>query len=133
MKPSMNLSMNLSAAGFVLAAGAVALLPVNAAAAETDPVCNQLGREVALRAAEQMQAGLDTAARTELAAIAEAVCIEFTVPAATAAAAAGGNASAAAEAERTASNEADSERREAFGLEIIPPEERVRRPGLKRL
>lgn len=133
MKPWMNLSMtppmNFSVARVVLATGAFALLPLGAAAADTDAGCNQMGREVALRAAEQMQAGLDAAARTELAAIAEAVCLEFTVPA---------GAASADSAAPTGDNEAPAadagnERREAFGLEIIPPEERVRRPGLKRL
>ena len=124
MNFSLKSPMNFSVVRFVLAASAIGLIPPGVAAADTGPGCNQLGREVALRAAEQMQAGLDAAARTELAAIAEAVCIEFTVPVA-----AGENAAAASGADKAAGDE----RREVFGLELIPPEERVRRPGLKRL
>jgi hypothetical protein len=116
--------MNLSTTRFVLA-GVSVLWPIAVMSAQTDPGCNQLGREVALRAAEQMQAGLDAGARTELAAIAEAVCLEFTVPPASAAALA---------EERVAPAETAAEPRAGvLGLEIIPAEERVRRPGLKRL
>jgi len=109
---------------FVLATIALSLLPLSLAAADTDPGCNQLGREVALRAAEQMQAGLDAAARSELAAIAEAVCREFTVPMATGPAVSG-------EAEAPDA-EPPAERGGLFDLQLIPPEDRVRRPGLKR-
>lgn len=121
--------MNFPLSRCVLTGSALAFMSPAVSAADSDPGCNQMGREVALRAAEQMQAGLDTAARTELAAIAEAVCIEFTVSVGSAAAP---SRVAAAPAAEPGTVEA-SEQREAFGLEIIPPEERVRRPGLKRL
>jgi hypothetical protein len=128
MPALMTLPLNFSLVRCVLAASAGALFPLSAAAADTAAGCNQMGREVALRAAEQMQADFDAAARTELAAIAEAVCLEFTVPAAASA-----SSSAPAAASEAPATDAVKERREAFGLEIIPPEERVRRPGLKRL
>lgn len=110
---------------FVLATIATGLLPLSVAGADTDPGCNQLGREVALRAAEQMQTALDAAARSELAAIAETVCREFTVPMATPPAVSG-------EAEAPAA-QPPAEREGLFDLQLIPPEDRVRRPGLKRL
>jgi hypothetical protein len=105
---------------------ALLLAPAWAAVADTD-ACNQLGREVALRAAEQLPAaGLDAAARAELAAIAEAVCVDYTQPLADSAAAAG------AAAARGAAETAEEGRRNILGLDIIPPEERVRRAALKR-
>lgn len=116
----------------LMASMALSLLPGLAAAQAS--TCNQLGREVALRAAEQLSGvGLDTAARAELASIAETVCMDYTaqaavMPAADSADGAVGQAAAALESDEPE----EAGRRSVFGLELIPPEERVRRPGLKR-
>jgi hypothetical protein len=106
--------------------------PALAAAAASGPNnCNQLGREIALRAAEQLEVPLDAQARTELAALAEAACLE-------------GEAVAPAEARveestgvvaEPAEPETDTEAGRAsrlFDIEVIDPADRVQRPGLKR-
>ncbi len=111
----------------VLATSVMLLYSTAALAADADTGCNQLGREIALRAAEQMQAGFDATGRSELAAIAEAVCLEFTAPGAAAA-----SVEAQSPAGETPAAEPEAGRRGLFNLELIPPEERVRRPGLKR-
>lgn len=98
-------------------------------AAEAHPGCNQLGREIALRAAERMQAGLDAAARAELALIAEEACVEFAAPQA---AAAQPGVVPPAVAATEADGESGQEPRRLFGLDIIPPEDRVRRAAMKR-
>lgn len=107
------------------------------AANAADAACNQLGREVALRAAEQLQAGLDASERSQLAAIAEAVCVEYTQPVAAEESTVSPTAAPATEAAAAATDTdtataAEEPRRRLFDLEIIPPEERVRRAGLKR-
>lgn len=90
------------------------------AAEPQDRDCNQLGREIALRAAEQMPQSFDSAARTQLAAIAESACIEF-----------GANITGAPSASVAGDTAAD-ENGELFDLDLIEPQDRVRRPGLKR-
>jgi hypothetical protein len=83
--------------------------------------CNQLGREIALQAAEQLSVTLDVDSRTQLASIAEQACLDY---ARTAQPAATENDPAAAVA--------PEKKNEFFDLELIDPADRVRRPGLKR-
>jgi len=104
--------------------------PVLAAAASS-PNCNQLGREIALRAAEQLEVPMDAQARTELAALAEAACLEDTAAAPAEVVAGESGSVVAAPAEPEASVETGSERR-LFDIEVIDPADRVQRPGLKR-
>jgi hypothetical protein len=93
-----------------------------AASAPDQRDCNLLGREIALRAAEELTVSLNAEARARLAAIAESTCLANPVPAfADTAAAAAPDVS-----------EDDPATRELFDLEIIEPQDRVRRPGLKR-
>ena len=98
----------------------------NVAAAELQDglMCNQMGREIALRAAEQIDPGIDAATRTRLAAIAREVCVEFNtgVP-------------AGAQFGESAPAEAEEQPGKSGFLnpQVIDPADRVRRPGLKRL
>ena len=96
------------------------LAPCVHAAEPQDRDCDQLGREIALRAAEQMPQSFDSAARTQLAAIAESACIEF-----------GANTAGLPAASETGDAAPDANG-ELFDLELIEPQDRVRRPGLKR-
>jgi hypothetical protein len=125
--------MNFPKTPFVKTACVLVLCTPCVLAADVDSGCNHLGREIALRAAEQMQAGLGAGERSELARIAEEVCREFSVPAVDAAAAESSIAEPVAAAEAAVPEAAGAERRGLLNLEIIPAEERVRRPGLKRL
>lgn len=93
------------------------------AAAADDPAalrCNQLGREIALQAAEQLSVRLDADSRSQLAEIAEQACMDY-APVAQAV-----PAMAPAEAATPEDNN------ELFDIELIDPADRVRRPGLKR-
>lgn len=90
--------------------------------------CNQMGREIALRAAEELTVPLDASVRMELAAIAESTCVSY-LPGTPDEAAAG--LTAPVDTASAKSADGDSERT-LFDLEFIEPEDRVRRPGLKR-
>lgn len=102
-----------------------------AATVASSPNCNQLGREIALRAAEQLEVPMDAQARAELAALAEAACLEdaAAAPAEMTVEEAGTGAAEAGESE--ASAEAGTAR-SLFDIEVIDPADRVQRPGLKR-
>lgn len=106
------------------------VLPV-AAQAQSAISCNQLGRELALRATEQGIGSLSAADRTELAQLAETVCVEFqqSTPAVSSTPVAP---SSAAPAAAPAAEQEEERKRGLFDLEIIDPADRVRRPGLKR-
>lgn len=128
----------------------VQLLPVTGYAASADSrACNLQGREIALRITEEVRGSLDSAERNKIAAIAEEVCMDFASPAAAAPAAqsnrpvisrpsaaqpANAAAPVAAAPEPMADSEAEDEGNEGlFGnIRVIPAEERVQRPGLKR-
>jgi len=109
---------------------AVLALPLAAPVLHAQDVtaCNQYGRELALRASEEGVLTLDGAQRAALAQLAETVCLEFRAdapaPAATSAPAGPDQVPAAAES---------GEKNGLFDFEIIDPQDRVRRPGLKRL
>jgi hypothetical protein len=99
-------------------------LTASFAAEGTDPAglhCNQLGREIALQAAEQLSVPLDADSRTKLAGIAEQACLDYARPAQP----------AVTEAAPAAAVVPDKNN-EFFDLELIDPADRVRRPGLKR-
>ncbi len=93
--------------------------------------CNQMGREVALRAAEELSVPLDAAIRTELAAIAESTCVSYLPTAEDYAAAEAAGAVAGPPVNAVAADD-EASGRQLFDLELIEPEDRVRRPGLKR-
>jgi len=89
-------------------------------------MCNQQGREIALRLSEEISDKLDARDRQQVAAIAEEVCLSFGPP-------------AGAEPRRGRDNSESAEPADAEdgntlpgGLRIIDPEDRVQRPGLKR-
>jgi len=126
----------------------VQLLPVTGFAASADSrACNQQGREIALRISEEVRGSLDTAERNKIAAIAEEVCLDFATPAvqsnrpvigrpapaqqANVAAAVAAAPETKVESESDEANDADEEGL-LGNIRIIPAEERVRRPGLKR-
>jgi hypothetical protein len=97
----------------------------HAAGDSADIMCDQLGREIALRAAEQLGAAIDTSTRSTLADIAGQACLDYqSMP------------PAGAETARPAPAADDrvDEPGEAglFDVEIIDPQDRVKRPGLKR-
>jgi len=94
--------------------------------AAEEPDCNQLGREIALRAAEQMPVSLDADSRRQLAVLAETACLEHMTGAAAPAPASAPPAAADAETPGTASGSG------LFDLELVDPADRVRRGGLKR-
>lgn len=130
--------------------GAIACLPLSAQAASPDDrACNQQGREIALRISEEVDSDLSAAERNRIAAIAEAVCVEYSAQAAAMPAPAPAmpvvsrperpQAEAAAVAAPpqapAAGNTAEADDEEEGGLfdiRIIDPEDRVQRPGLKR-
>jgi hypothetical protein len=88
-------------------------LPGSAAETEDARACNQLGREIALRAAEELPLSMNAELRNRLAGIAEETCASYLVP-------------------DYQDAEPEQTRRESFDLQLIEPEDRVRRPGLKR-
>lgn len=92
--------------------------------------CNLQAREIALRISEEVSNELTAEERGQIVAIAEEVCMDIASPPRVA------RPNAPAEAETpTATPEAPVEGDEEglFGdLRIIDPEDRVRRPGLKR-
>ena len=93
--------------------------------------CNQLGRELALRSVEELGLGLDAAQRSNLAALAETVCLEFqSLPVREQAVFESSPETAVPPP--VMANEEDK-KDGFFSLEKIAPEDRVRRPGLKRL
>jgi len=102
-----------------------------AAAATSSPNCNQLGREIALRASEQLEVPLDAQTRTELAALAEAACMEDTEALPVEMLEEESGSVDAQPGEHGANTEADPARR-LFDIELIDPADRVQRPGLKR-
>ena len=106
------------------------VLPI-AAHAQSALSCNQLGRELALRATEQGIGSLSATDRTTLAALTETVCQEFqqAVPAASSTPVLP---SAPADAATPAAPEEEQRERGLFDLDVIDPADRVRRPGLKR-
>lgn len=103
-------------------------------------LCNMQGREIALRISEEMNSNLDAGDRSRIAGIAAEVCREFVAEgnapgnmAAMRRPEAGRPAAAAAEEADPEEAGEDEERRGLFGnLRIIDPEDRVKRPGLKR-
>jgi hypothetical protein len=118
------------AATLLLSAGADAVLAAEGSVAIQ---CDLLGREIALRAAEQMETAITTANRATLAEIARQACLDYQVQPVMADAAPGTISPAAQETTPTAAPEAEeSDAAGLFDLEIIEPEDRVRRPGLKR-
>jgi len=90
------------------------------------PDCNQLGREIALRAAEQLQVSLDADSRSQLAGLAETACLEHMTGAAAPTPASVPAAAADAETPSPAAGNG------LFDLELVDPADRVRRGGLKR-
>ena len=92
--------------------------------------CNLQAREIALRISEEVSNELTAAERNQIVVIAEEVCMDIAPPPRVA------RPNVQAEsASPTASPEASDEEDEdgLFGdLRIIDPEDRVRRPGLKR-
>ena len=105
-----------------------------AADSSHETMCDQLGREIALRAAEQM-GSFDADSRTTLAAIARQACMDHHGTSAMsmqqARPAAPAMAPAAVVVDETVADET-GEAEGLFDVEIIDPQERVRRPGLKR-
>ena len=121
--------------------GAVACVASQLIAASPDPrACNLQGREIALRISEEVSPDLTAADRARIAAIAEEVCGEYrpaapasdmpmvSRPAAPQTAPQAVTAPAATEPAATDEEEDGG----LFGLKIIDPADRVRRPGLKR-
>lgn len=130
--------------------GGLVWTPVLLSAAE-DPgnrACNLQGREIALRISEEVSPDTSASERNRIAAIAEEVCRDFAVstagPApenmpvisrpATAQQSAQAVTAPAAAAPEAAAQATDAEEESGlFGdIRIIDPEDRVRRPGLKR-
>lgn len=107
-----------------IAMATLLVCPCVQAAQPQERDCNQLGREIALRAAEQMPQSFDSAARSRLAAIAEGACVEFSTDVAAT--------PVGAPAASPAPEAADDGQASLFDVELIAPEDRVRRPGLKR-
>lgn len=98
--------------------------------AEDPRFCNQLGREIALRAGEELGT-LDAGERNRLAELAESACLDLgAMPAVSATTAPAATATPADAAAARATDVVEDGRR-GF-MERIPPEERVRRPALKR-
>ena len=106
-------------------------------------MCNLQGREIALRISEEVSDALAAGDRDRIARIAEEVCMSFTAEAAPASSALtvierpsqDNDASSTQAASVSASVEeeiADEDDGVLGGLRIIPAEDRVRRPGLKR-
>jgi len=90
--------------------------------------CNQLGRELALRSVKELGLELNSESRSELAGLAEQICMDFEV-----------YSPLSEEAPLTTvkpepdRGTLDREEKEGlFSLKKIAPEDRVRRPGLKR-
>jgi hypothetical protein len=96
-------------------------LPGLAQAADVAGSCNLLGREVALRAAEQINAALDAEQRTQLALIVEAACEEYQA-----------DALLIDQAGQSPGADAEGEDNKFLTLDLIAPEDRVRRTALKR-
>jgi hypothetical protein len=97
--------------------------PTQAAEASADLMCDQLGREIALRAAEQLGAAINTANRAELAEIARQACLDYrTMPVV----------DVQPIQQAPAGPAAEDSGEGLFDLEVIDPEDRVRRAGLKR-
>jgi len=121
---------------------------LNAAEGTDSRACNLQGREIALRITEEVSGELTADDRTRIAAIAEEVCLGFAPNARNRSAQSGGTpvisrpvaseqattavaAPQAAEAEAQQTDEEDDGG--LFGnIRIIDPEDRVKRPGLKR-
>ena len=127
---------------FRLILGAVACVASHAliAASPDARACNLQGREIALRISEEVSSDLTTADRARIATIAEEVCSEYR-PAAPAAdmpvvsrPAAPQPAPQAVTVPATPEPAATDEEEDGglFDLKIIDPDDRVRRPGLKR-
>lgn len=97
-------------------------LPGLVLAADAAGSCNLLGREVALRAAEQLNTAIiDADQRMQLALIAEAVCEEYQADALLIEQAGQGSGADAEDADN-----------KFLTLDLIAPEDRVRRTALKR-
>jgi hypothetical protein len=134
--------------------GGLVWMPVHLSAAEDagNRACNLQGREIALRVTEEVSPDTSASERNRIAAIAEQVCLDFAVttagpapanmpvisrpaaaqqPAQAVAAPVAGTPETAGPA--TAAEEAAEEDSGLLGdIRIIDPEDRVRRPGLKR-
>jgi len=112
-------------------------------------LCTMQGREIALRVGEELDTALNADERNQIARIAARVCVDFAEegnmpvvarPNSDLAARASSEASAMARSEEVVSDvendendENEEERKGLFGnLKIIDPEDRVKRPGLKR-
>lgn len=118
------------------------IFPALANAADNMRACNQLGREIALRAAEEITSAISAEQRTQLAVIAESVCLDFQVADADAGTvnqgvAVASNASVGAQADAGEEVEVGDESEEKeegsfLDLKLIDPADRVQRPGLKR-
>jgi len=87
--------------------------------------CNLQAREIALRVSEEVNSQLRSAERSQIAVIAEEVCLEYAPPQ-------GGPRRGPKAAEAKTPPESDDENALPGGLRIIDPEDRVQRPGLKR-
>lgn len=146
--------MNKSLAALMTPMLFAAIVPVTGFGADAmqTRLCNLQGREVALRLSEELDVGLDTEQRAQAAQIAEAVCLEYSDSTANptnnglsvierpeATATRVENVSPAegfaAQPDTESGTDADTEedKNGLFGnLKIIPAEDRVRRPGLKR-
>lgn len=96
------------------------------AAEDTERFCNLQGRELALRAAETLLPELDTASRQELAVLAEETCLDYAGMQGTG----DGHTPGISGVDEQVK---DSESGGIFSdITRIDPQDRVRRPGLKR-
>ncbi|MBT6042692.1 MAG: hypothetical protein HOH14_04270 [Gammaproteobacteria bacterium] len=100
-------------------------------------LCNLQGREIALRISEEVNSALSAEARNQIVEIAEQVCQDYAGQSGsyTVIQRPGPNEAAGLSVNASEDNSLDSEATEngLFGeMKIIEPEDRVRRPGLKR-
>lgn len=111
----------------LLSLGILALCPVlSNATEETERACNLQGRELALRASETLLPALDAEARRELARLAEEICLDY----------AGLQTSDNGQPPEVSGVDVEGDDSGLSGLfsdiTIVDPQNRVRRPGLKR-
>lgn len=118
----------MKASGFLLGSTLLLISASSVMAADTQS-CNLLGREIALRAVEELNLELDAGMRSKLADIAESSCLDYQAVPTQATGRIQGSDSATGMAVDADLEDADSS---LFDLNIIDPEDRVRRPGLKR-
>ncbi len=97
--------------------------------------CNLQGREIALRISEEISSGMSADDRARIAAIAEEVCGDYSTAAVPVPPAGMPVVSSPAVTAPAAPEKAETEEDEEGGLfdiKIIDPDDRVKRPGLKR-